>query len=319
MTILALVLISHVVPAFAASCPDPTPANQPPAAPMPDAQGFNHWGNAWLSAWYEPYHMVQDVLVGQGEFAIMAGKFDYDLTFHKDLEDEDVHVYLYGTGMTEWEYLGEYRTDSDGKIYAALGNRQVGHYQVRMIVEGDNSEAQGFLTVVEPDTKAVLFDIDGTLTLNDFEAVKDYLGIRTARAHAFAPETVRAYADKGYCITYLTARPYWLMKDTREWMTHRSLPLWHIHSNPDGELFTKKDTAQYKTDYLNWLIDGGLNLIRVYGNADTDIEAYQRAGIAKQDTYIIGELAGDDNTQPIIGDYSHHYSTIVLPTPDADE
>ena len=37
---------------------------------------------------------------------------------------------------------------------------------VRFVVEGDLSAVDGYVTVVEPGRKAVLFDVDGTLTLN---------------------------------------------------------------------------------------------------------------------------------------------------------
>ncbi len=304
--------------AYAAQCPDTSAANNSPTAPTPAKTDFNHWGNSLLSSFYTPYHMVHDALVGQGEAATVVGKFDYDWTFHKDLEDEDVKVYLYGTGMNSWEFVGTYRTNSDGKIYVPVGTRPVGHYQVRMVVTGDLSSTTGYLTVVKPGTQAVLFDIDGTLTLNDFEAVGDYLGISTASEHYYAPETVNAYKNKGYCITYLTARPYWLMKDTREWFDLKNIPAFHAHSNPNAELFEEKDTATYKANYITSLLNSGLDIVRVYGNADTDIEAYERAGLPKSETYIIGDNAGDEGTQPISGDYSYHYSTVVVGTGEAE-
>jgi phosphatidate phosphatase PAH1 len=262
--------------------------------------------------------MVHDELVAHGNSATIVGKFDYDWAMHKDLEREDVKVYLYGTGMSDWQYVGQYRTDTDGKIYVPLGVRNVGQYLVHMVVTGDLSTATGYLSVVEPGTQAVLFDIDGTLTLNDFESVGDYLGISTAAAYSYAPETVNAYKDKDYCIAYLSARPYWLMKDTREWLSEKNIPLWHVHTNPDAELFTEKDTAMYKSNYINRLKDNGLEIIRAYGNAESDIAAYANSGIPKAETYIIGEFAGDDNTQAIHGDYTYHYSTIVANTENAE-
>ncbi|MEJ2044561.1 MAG: haloacid dehalogenase [Reinekea sp.] len=313
--ILLLTLAS--VTATAATCPDTSATDNSPSNPIPAAKKFRHWGSRLLSFIHTPYHMVYDALVSEGANATMVGKFDYGWTSHKDLEDEEIEVYLSGTGMKDWEYLGTYTTDSDGKIYVPVSARPAGHYKVQMIVSGDMSSATGYLTVVEPGTKAVMFDIDGTLTQDDFEAIGDYLGIGIAQPYYYAPETVRAYKDKGYCITYLSARPYWLMKDTREWLDHMDIPLLHTHTDPDAEIFKSKDTAGYKTDYINSLISAGLDIIRVYGNAATDIEAYANAGIPKSETYIIGDLAGVQGTQPMNGDYSHHYSTVVVNTPNA--
>jgi phosphatidate phosphatase PAH1 len=302
----------------AARCPSADFLNNAPDYPVPEQSSFHIWANGWLSAWHRPYHMVHDKLVAHGRSATIVGKFDYDWAMHKDLEKEDVKVYLYGTGMSDWQYVGQYRTDSDGKIYVPIGVRNTGLYLVHMVVTGDLSTATGYLTVVEPGTQAVLFDIDGTLTLNDFESVGDYLGINTAAAYFYVPETVNTYIDKGYCIAYLSARPYWLMNDTREWLSEKSIPLWHVHTNPDAELFSKKDTAAYKLDYINQLKDNGLAIIRAYGNAESDIAAYADSGIPKAETYIIGEFAGDDNTQAIYDDYTYHYSTVVINTENAE-
>lgn len=305
-------------PALADSCPDYTAPLTAPALELPDREGFRHFGNTLLSGIYRPQHMIHDAIVAAANDATLIGKFDYDPVLHKDLEDENIRVYLYGGDMTNWQDLGRYRTDSDGKIYVPV-NKAVGEYRVRMVVEGDLTTVDGYLSVVDPGRQAVLFDIDGTLTLNDFEAYADYVGIKTAQAHAYAPETVEAYRDKGYQILYLTARPYWVTSDARPWFDHYGLLPWHYHSNPYGDGPIPPNTLSFKTDYVRYLKDTvGLDIIRAYGNADTDIAAYAAAGIAKTDTWIIGRHAGEDGTQAIGDDYSYHFSTVVANTPEAD-
>ena len=313
----ALAWVATSSNSYAGSCPDMTSVNNAPAYPIIKKERFHHWANRWLSAWYKPYHMVHDKLVANGDEATIVGKFDYDWTMHKDLEGEDIKVYLYGPGMSAWEYLGIYTTDRDGKIYVPAGIRDTGHYLVHMVVSGDRSSADGYLTVVDPETETVLFDIDGTLTINDFEAVGDYLGMSDATAYYYAPDMVNAYRNKGYYIAYLSARPYWLMKDTREWLDTQGIPLWHVHTDSNAELFEAHDAVAFKTDYINYLMDSGLTIIRAYGNAETDIEAYANAGIPKSETYIIGNNAGLDGTQTVDGDYSYHYSSVVLATENA--
>lgn len=61
----------------------------------------------------------------------------------------------------------------------------------------------------------------------------------------------------------------------------------------------------------------GLNIIRAYGNATTDIAAYAAGGIAKANTYIIGPNAGASGTQPIHGEYGSHHAFVVTPMPQA--
>lgn len=316
MRILAAVAL---LPALAlAQCPDYTSPVNTPAFTYPAKKSFRHFGNRFLAGIYQPWHMVHDEVVRTGTAVTMTGKFDYDAVLHKDLEGEYVHVYITGTGMSAWQYVGRYTTDSDGKIHAALGMRPAGEYQVRMVVEGDLSSVNGYLSVVEPGRKAVLFDIDGTLTISDFEAYADYAGVKTAQAYGYATQTVNAYKAKGYQIVYLTARPYWVTKDAREWFARQGLLHWHYRSNPYGDGPIPPDTQAHKTNYVKYLRNTvGLDIIRAYGNATTDIAAYADGGIPKAETWIIGENAGKDGTQPIHGDYTYHYSTVVSATPSS--
>jgi len=301
-----------------AACPDYQTAANPPALSGPAKKSFSNFGNTILASWYKPWHMAHDVIAKAGTQATMEAKFDYDLVMHKDLEGERVHVYLYGPGMTQWQYVGNYITNSDGKIAVPLGARPVGDYVVRFVVEGDLSSTSGYLSVVDPGRDAVLFDIDGTLTINDFEAYADYVGVKTATAYYYAPETVNAYRQKGYQVIFLTARPYWVTKDGREWLGIKNIGQWHYHSNPYGGGPIPPNTQQFKTDYVRYLRNTvGLNIIRAYGNATTDIAAYADGGIPKANTYIIGTNAGASGTQPIHGEYGSHYSFVVTPTPVA--
>ncbi|VXC60389.1 conserved exported hypothetical protein [Pseudomonas sp. 8Z] len=297
----------------AAQCPDFTSPANPPAFTTPTKKSFRHLGSKVLVGLYSPWHMVHDEIVADGQSASVTAKFDYSAVLHKDLEDEYVQAYLYGSGMSNWEYLGRYLTNSDGKISVSVGNRAVGEYRLRFVVEGDLSQVDGYLSVVNPQRPAVLFDVDGTLTINDFEAYADYVGVKTAQAYYYAPETVRAYRDKGYQLVFLTARPYWVTKEAREWFDYENLPQWHYRSNADS------DSAQvHKTKYIKYLREQvGLNIVRAYGNATTDIAAYADGGIAKADTWIIGPHAGEEGTQALGSDYSYHFSTVLANTASA--
>lgn len=311
------VLLAALLPALAAAqCPDYSSPVNTPAFTNPAKKSFRSFGNTLLASFYKPWHMVHDQLVKSGDAAVVVGKFDYDAVLHKDLEGEYVHVYITGSGMNSWQHVGRYTTDSDGKVYANLGVRPVGDYQVRMVVEGDLSSVSGYLTVVEPGRQAVLFDVDGTLTISDFEAYADYAGVKTAAPYGYATQTVNAYKAKGYQIIYLTARPYWVTRDAREWFDKMGILRWHYRSNPYGDGPIPPNTQQHKTDYVKYLRNVvGLDIIRAYGNATTDIAAYADGGIPKAQTYIIGEHAGKEGTQPVTGDYTHHYSTVVVNTP----
>lgn len=305
-------------PVHATKCPDYNVLDDLPEFSMPNDTGFEKSRNAWLSWLYRPYHLIHDEITSEDQEALVVGKFDYDGFLHKDLEGEYVKAYLYGTGMDDWEYLGQFKTNGDGKVFVPV-NKGVGEYLIRMVVTGDLTMADGYVSVVDNHREAVLFDIDGTLTLNDFEAVGDYLGTDVASAHYYAQQTVNKYKELGYQIIYLTGRPYWVGKDTRDWLDYMGLPNGHLHTNPYGDGPIPPDTQSYKTQYINKLIqDNDVDIVRSYGNASTDIAAYEAVGIDKLQTYIIGENAGDNHTQAIYDDYLLHFSEVVLNTRAAD-
>lgn len=316
----ALIAFPLALPAAAQphQCPDYVTPYSAPELKKPAKKGFRNLGNTLLALLNPPFHMVHDEIVREGQPITLVGKFDYSAVLHKDLEFEDVHVYLYGTGMSNWQYLGKHRTDSDGKVYVQIPPKPEGDYRVRMIVEGDLTEAEGFLTVVKPGRKTVLFDIDGTITLNDFEFVGDYLGTGTAATHGYAVDMVWEYINKGYQVVYLTGRQYWMAKATRDWFHKKGLFSWHLRTDSNAENPVAPQTQAYKTAYIRHLKQNvGLNIVRAYGNAETDIWAYAAGGIPKADTFIIGEHAGKEGTQPIHGDYGYHFSTVVATTPDS--
>ncbi len=257
-----------------------------------------------------PYHMVHDLVAAPGQSQVITGKFDYGAVFHKDLEYERVHVYIYGTGMSAWQKVGVYTTDRDGKIYAALPQKGPGEYMIKMVVAGDLTTAYGFMTVLDPGRRAVVFDLDGTLTLNDFEEVKDYLGIGDASSFSYAVNLVNLYKLRGYQIIYLSARPYWLVRETRGWFNKKGYPDTILHATlNNNDSFDAARAEQYKTDYLLYLKNSvGVDLAAAYGNSAGDIGAYQSAGIPNSGIYIIGNLAGSEGTTPIYDNYYAHYN-----------
>jgi len=136
--------------------------------------------------------------------------------------------------------------------------------------------------------------------------------------YAYAEDVVNAYVQKGYQVVFLSARPYWVAKSTRQWFANYGLVPWHTRLNANSDNLLNMQTEQYKTNYIRYLKDTlGLNIVRAYGNATTDINAYNAAGIPKSATYIIGSNAGKNSTQPIYGDYEAHYYQSVISWPYA--
>lgn len=66
-------------------------------------------------------------------------------------------------------FLGQFTTDSNGTLGPVPVPESVattaGHYNVLALLPQDNTFARGSLYILEPKTKVVLFDLDGTVTV----------------------------------------------------------------------------------------------------------------------------------------------------------
>lgn len=296
------------------TCTDYNAVQQSADFQFPQQQRFRRFINNVI-ALDTPYHMGHDRVVKTGTATTLTGKFDYGAVFHKDLEGERVQAFLTGTGKSGWENLGTFTTNSDGKIFIPVDGQQEGQYIVRMVVLGDLTYADAYLSAVKPGTKAVVFDIDETLTTSDLQQVFDYIGLTTAEARSGAPRLVREYMALGYQPIYITARTYWQAKDTREWFRDAvNLPDFILRTTLSNNI-SLNQTADYKAGVLKEFQNAGMEFIRAYGNADTDAEAFAAAGVPLSETYMIGENAGINGTQPINGaGYLQHIDDVVLNT-----
>jgi len=291
---------------------DDTLQNVPPFDAPPEEDWNHSITSASVAASGDAFHMFHDEMVPENAPVTVRGKFDYNRLLHKDLQDENILVYLWGTGRVGWEFLGRYLTDSDGQIQVEIPGLPAGRYMLRGVVAGDLTEAVGYVTVLGENRQAVVFDIDGTLTTDDAEVIEDWAGYTTAEMYPYADQVVRYYVERGFHIVMVTGRPYWLAVETRGWLADRAMPSHSIRFTSDnGTTISGEETQAYKTGYLQGLIDAcGLEILRVYGNAVTDIGAYAAVGVPKSETFIIGENAGQEQTQAVICEgcgYQDHY------------
>lgn len=296
------------------NCTDYNAINQTPDFTFPQEESFDHFSSR-ITANSTPYHMGHDKVVTAGQPTTIIGKFDYGSVLHKDLEDEKVRAYISGTGKTSWDYIGEFTTNSDGKIFVPVDGQTEGEYKVRMVVMGDLTFTDAYVTAIEPGKKAVVFDIDETLTVSDLEQILDYTGVEAADARPAAGVLVNEYIDRGYYPVFITARSYWYAKGSRAWLRNTlNLPEFTLRTTFSNETGLNA-AAEYKTEVINEMKDAGMEFFRAYGNADTDAEAFINAGIPLSNTYIIGDKAGIYDTVAITDPgYEAHISDVVLNT-----
>ncbi len=160
--------------------------------------------------------------------------------------------------------------------------------------------------------KAVVFDIDGTLTPDvsaPFGARKD------------ASDAVRAYAEKGYQVVYLSTRVSWLSAGIPAWLKENGFPAGSIHVAQTRD--ERRQPEAYKTGVLRAYIAHGWKLEYAYGDSSTDLAAYAAAGVPEEHVFVLLRR-GDSSCQPglaavCLHDWSEHLAFISTSVANAKD
>src|SRR5882724_1033300 len=124
--------------------------------------------------------------------------------------------------------------------------------------------------------QAVITDIDGTLTprnLDVFEPRPD------------AARALRALADKGYKIVYLTTRIPLYQSGLSDWLRQNGFPVGVLHVAQTAQ--ERASPAEYKAAVLAGYLRAGWRLEYAYGDSSTDFIAYAKAGMPKQRVFAL--------------------------------
>ncbi len=307
-------------------------ADDPPTGTRAD---WRHWRTPnFTTSQGAPEHRCRDGLAVTGDAQELVCKFAYG-PWDKDLEDEDVEVFVRPEGATQWRRLGVGRTAKDGRNDPTRGIHDMGgwlvyalpeedglapgRHRLRAVVQGDGSAAEAALWVVPPASAVAIFDIDGTLTTGDGELTRELAAASAGERYdpkirAGAAAVVRARAAAGALPRNITPPPDRLAPRTRAWLTARDLPAGplFLQSSVKGSV-SKDRTKKYKEHLVTRLLGKGLVVIAAYGNAVTDIDAYIGAGLDPSRVFIVGPYRGEQGTQPIES-YPAHLKALVPPT-----
>ncbi len=265
----------------------------------------------------DPKHAAVDNVVVAGSQTSLKGKFSYGST-SKDLEDEDVTLLLRSPSCS-WKRMSTVRTDDDGWAsfpIAASDLSEPGVYGVELAVEADGSRAAGWLFVLPKRTRAVLFDVDATLTTSDNEIIDEVMSGKVPEKRPSAEQVAQGYAERGFVLAYVTGRPYLLSDSTRRWLDDHAFPLGVLRTTDRVREASPSDegVGRFKEKAIAELKASGLDFKVAYGNALTDICAYKRNGIDPKRTFILGPHGGKGcdggpNTNALPG-YGEHLADL---------
>ena len=160
----------------------------------------------------------------------------------------------------------------------------------------------GCPSVGEDTRAAIVTDIDETLTTSDGEWLTQIVDpFHDPAMRPDANTVMQGYLALGYRVFYLTARGRGLrlldgtpaQDATEDWLDAHGFPY-----TSDGVFLADglgafgNSAADYKIDILADLQADGFEFAYAYGNADTDIEAFQAVGIPDTNIFLVGKLAG---------------------------
>ncbi len=281
-------------------CPPPAACDAQLPNPGPEVE-WNDGQSSIVSNSGAPMHRGRDMFYNPGDPQWVLAKFAYGLN-DWDLEGERIDMFLLRDCGDTWEPLGTITTtyedehaaiegvdDTGGRVYFQIPESielLPGRHRVRLFVRGDASGTDVYLHIVDPGTPIFVADIDGTLTTAEAEEFTALLGGVLPEINPSAPEALWALVDRGYLPMYLTARPEFLGARTREFVHERGLPPGVIHTTLSYTGALGSAAVEYKTGELAALASRGLLPHWVFGNTDSDAEAYELAGIAPVDQRV---------------------------------
>ncbi len=273
--------------------------------------GFNSWRNSILSS-QGVYPVAQDVITlpnsdfnitswfGMGALRVGAG-------------NEDVVLKMDTCGA--WNTLANVTTNRDGR--ATLQNNQLTHlgrFKVSQQMLADGAAITSTINVLPPGTHFVVFDIDGTLTTDNGQFVRqqlnsDYVPV----AYPAAQAATQAWVDKGYVVLYLSGRPTDAAKQSRGWLDDLGFAKGptHLTETPSQVVPSERGVGAFKKAYLQSLVDKGYVIDYAYGNETTDIYAYAGIGLSPEKIFILGPNAGAQGTQPLPNGYADNLAFIA--------
>ncbi|XP_067114789.1 LOW QUALITY PROTEIN: membrane-associated phosphatidylinositol transfer protein 2-like [Osmerus mordax] len=251
-------------------------------------------------------HRVSDAVFSEDGAQLVAGRFMYGPLDMVTLTGEKIDIHIMNQPPSgEWLYFDTELTNSSGRIsYVIPENKKlgIGVYPVKMVVRGDHTFADSYLTVLPRGTEFVVFSIDGS-----FAASVSIMG-SDPKVRAGAVDVVRHWQDLGYLIVYVTGRPDMQKQRVVAWLSQHNFP--HgIVSFCDGLVH---DPLRHKANFLKSLIcEAHMKIFAAYGSTK-DISVYSSIGLPPSHIYIVGRPTKkmQHQCQFIADGYASHLSQL---------
>ncbi|XP_049415801.1 membrane-associated phosphatidylinositol transfer protein 2-like isoform X3 [Epinephelus fuscoguttatus] len=251
-------------------------------------------------------HRVNDAVFTEDGVQMVMGRFMYGPLDMVTLTGEKIDIHIMTQPPSgEWVYFNTELTNSSGRVsYVIPESRRlgIGVYPVKMVVRGDHTVADSYLSIVPRGTEFVVFSIDGS-----FAASVSIMG-SDPKVRAGAVDVVRYWQDLGYLIVYVTGRPDMQKQRVVAWLSQHNFP--HgVVSFCDGLVH---DPLRHKANFLKCLInEAHMRIFAAYGSTK-DISVYTSIGLPPSHIYIVGRPTKkmQNQCQFIPDGYASHLSQL---------
>uniref|UniRef100_A0A3B3XSI5 Membrane-associated phosphatidylinositol transfer protein 3 n=1 Tax=Poecilia mexicana TaxID=48701 RepID=A0A3B3XSI5_9TELE len=251
-------------------------------------------------------HRVNDVIATEDGPQTLVGRFMYGPLDMVTLTGEKVDILVMTQPQSgRWVHFDMEVTNSSGRITYTIPKSKklgLGVYPVKMVVKGDQTSAEAYLTVLPRGMECVVFSIDGS-----FAASVSIMG-SDPKVRPGAVDVVRHWQDLGYLIIYITGRPDMQKQRVVSWLSQ--------HNFPHGMIFFSEglvhDPLRQKTIFLKNLIqECHIKINSAYGSMK-DISVYNMLGLSPSQIYIVGRPSKkyQNQCQFLSDGYAAHLSTL---------
>ncbi|XP_063762290.1 membrane-associated phosphatidylinositol transfer protein 3 [Eleginops maclovinus] len=251
-------------------------------------------------------HRVNDVIATEDGPQTLVGRFMYGPLDMVTLTGEKVDILLMTQPQSSrWVHFDTDVTNSSGRVTYTIPKSKklgLGVYPIKMVVKGDQTSAEAYLTVLPRGMECVVFSIDGS-----FAASVSIMG-SDPKVRPGAVDVVRHWQDLGYLIIYITGRPDMQKQRVVSWLSQ--------HNFPHGMIFFSEglvhDPLRQKTIFLKNLIqECHIKINSAYGSMK-DISVYNMLGLCPSQIYIVGRPSKkyQNQCQFLSEGYAAHLSTL---------
>ncbi|XP_071449416.1 protein retinal degeneration B [Hetaerina americana] len=252
-------------------------------------------------------HRANDVIVRDGVPQVLVARFMYGPLDMITLTGEKVDIYVMKDAPAgEWTLIATEVTDKAGRVAHTISvDKTLGYgmYPIKMVVRGDHSSVDFYMTVVPPKTEVVVFSIDGSFTASMSVTGRD------PKVRAGAVDVVRHWQELGYLIVYITGRPDMQQQKVVAWLSQHNFPHGLV-SFADG---LSTDPLGHKAVYLKNLIQDHGVIVHVAYGSSKDIGVYASIGLKPKQIFIVGKVSKKQQAlaQPLYDGYAAHLTTLL--------